>query len=153
MGNKNLRNLAVIADGWADDMETSRRLAAVDIYLCPFRDGVSCRRGSFIAGLAHGLVCLSTRSDDTDPVLLAANDRVSKALHLVDARDRDGFAQMAVKLLKSRGTSRSHLNEGNDLYQNLFAWNAIAKSFIDVARQLPNGRASGSANHADQDIA
>src|SRR4029077_2001803 len=57
-----LKEFAVITDGWANHLEASRRLAAVDLYLCPFSDGVSCRRGSFIAGLAHGLVCLSTRT-------------------------------------------------------------------------------------------
>jgi glycosyltransferase involved in cell wall biosynthesis len=135
-GEENLRTLAVIADGWADDVETSKRLAAVDIYLCPFSDGVSCRRGSFVAGLAHGLVCLSTRTNDTDPILLEAIDR-SAILHLVDAKDRDGFAQTTVELVESRCTPITGVNEARSLYERVFAWNTIAKSLIEVTQQVP----------------
>jgi glycosyltransferase involved in cell wall biosynthesis len=136
-GEQKLKRFAVIADGWADEVETSKRLAAVDIYLCPFSDGVSCRRGSFIAGLAHGLVCLSTRSNDTDRVLLEATDRCCEALHLVDAQDKDGFAQTAVTLVESRRTARAGQNAARNLYQRVFAWNMIARSFIEVVQQLP----------------
>jgi glycosyltransferase involved in cell wall biosynthesis len=142
-GEQNLRNFAVIADGWADGVEASRRLAAVDVYLCPFSDGVSCRRGSFITGLAHGLACLSTRTNDTDSVLLEATNRGSEALHLVDARDQLGFAQTAVALVETRHTFNSRLNEVRDLYQRLFAWDTIAQSYMEVVRQLPENGAAG----------
>jgi glycosyltransferase involved in cell wall biosynthesis len=131
-----LREFAVIADGWADDLEASRRLAAVDLYLCPFSDGVTCRRSSFITGLAHGLVCLSTRTKYTDPVLLQASERGCERLHLVDAQDRDGFAQKAVTLVTSHCAASPGMNEAHDLYQRVFAWNTIAKSFIEVTQQL-----------------
>jgi glycosyltransferase involved in cell wall biosynthesis len=135
-----LKEFAVIADGWADDFEASRRLAAVDLYLCPFSDGVSCRRGSFITGLAHGLVCLSTRTKYTDPVLLEASERGCAGLHLVDAQDRDRFAQKAVALVKSHRAANPGMNEAHDLYQRVFAWNTIAKSLIEVAQQLMERR-------------
>jgi glycosyltransferase involved in cell wall biosynthesis len=139
-GEQELSKFAVIADGWADEAETSKRLAAVDLYLCPFSDGVSCRRGSFIAGLAHGLVCLSTRSKNTDPVLLEATAQDSAPLHLVDAQDQDGFARTAVALVESRSTASTSKNAARDLYQRVFAWSSIARSFIEVAQQLPSGR-------------
>jgi glycosyltransferase involved in cell wall biosynthesis len=139
-GEQHLRNLGVIADGWADDVETSKRLAAVDLYLCPFSDGVSCRRGSFITGLAHGLVCLSTRTDDTDSVLLEAAEGGCEALFLVDAKDRSGFAQKALALVEARRRARPGQNEARALYQRVFAWNAIAKSLLEVVHQLPRGQ-------------
>jgi glycosyltransferase involved in cell wall biosynthesis len=140
-GERNLRNCAVIADGWADGVETSRRLAAVDIYLCPFSDGVSCRRGSFVTGLAHGLVCLSTRTNDTDPVLLEAANRNSEAIRLVDVQDRHGFAQAAAALAESQRTGKPDLglNQARELYQRVFDWSSIAQSFIGVFQQLPSG--------------
>jgi glycosyltransferase involved in cell wall biosynthesis len=138
-GEENLKKFSVIADGWADDMETSRRLAAVDIYLCPFSDGVSCRRGSFITGLAHGLVCLSTRTNDTDPELLDVAEGGCEGLHLVDVRDPNGFAQMAVALVESRCTASQNRRKTYDLYQSFFAWNAISKSLLEVVQQLSSG--------------
>jgi hypothetical protein len=101
---------------------------------------VSCRRGSFITGLAHGLVCLSTRTKYTDPVLLEASERNCEGLHLVDAQDRDGFAQKAVALVKSRREASPGVNEARDLYQRVFPWNTIAKSLIEVAQQLMERR-------------
>jgi glycosyltransferase involved in cell wall biosynthesis len=135
-----LKKFSVIADGWADSLEASRRLAAVDLYLCPFSDGVSCRRGSFITGLAHGLVCLSTRTKYTDPVLLEASERGCEGLHLVDEQDRDGFARKAVALVKSRRAANPAMNEARDRFQQVFAWNTIAKSLIEVAQQLTERR-------------
>jgi hypothetical protein len=136
-GSENsLKEFAVVADG----LEASRRLAAVDLYLCPFSDGASCRRGSFITGLAHRLVCLSTRTKYTDPVLLEASERGCQGLHLVDAQDRDGFAQKAVALGKSRRVGSQGINEAPDLNQRVCAWNTIAKSLIEVAQQLTERR-------------
>jgi glycosyltransferase involved in cell wall biosynthesis len=48
----------------------SRNLQAVDIYCSPFFDGVSTRRGSFFAGLQHGLATVTTRGYNTDGDLI-----------------------------------------------------------------------------------
>jgi glycosyltransferase involved in cell wall biosynthesis len=50
--------------------EVSRNLQATDIYCSPFFDGVSTRRGSFFAGLQHGLATVTTRGYNTDQALL-----------------------------------------------------------------------------------
>jgi glycosyltransferase involved in cell wall biosynthesis len=48
----------------------SKNLQAIDIYCSPFYDGVSTRRGSFFAGLQHGLATVTTRGYNTDGDLL-----------------------------------------------------------------------------------
>jgi hypothetical protein len=58
----------------------------------------------------------------------------------VDSQDRDGFAQKAVALVKSRRAASPGMNEAREFYQRVFAWNRIAKSFIEVAQQLPEPR-------------
>jgi glycosyltransferase involved in cell wall biosynthesis len=50
--------------------EVSKNLQATDIYCSPFFDGVSTRRGSFFAGLQHGLATVTTRGYNTDADLL-----------------------------------------------------------------------------------
>ena len=73
-------------------------------------------------------------------MLLQASERGCEGLHLVDAQDRDGFAQKAVALVTSRRAASPRMNEAHDLYQRVFAWNTIAKSFIEVTQQLMERR-------------
>src|SRR5258708_23500443 len=70
--------------------EVSRRLAAVDVYLAPYIDGISTRRGAFIAGLEHRLPTVGTYGVHTDRCLLEENH---KAFALIDSADRSGFAR------------------------------------------------------------
>ena len=53
----------------------SRNLQAIDIYFSPFFDGVSTRRGSFFAGLQHGLPTVTTRGYNSDSDLLEHADQ------------------------------------------------------------------------------
>lgn len=50
-------------------VEASRVLQACDLQAAPFADGISARRSSAMAGLAHGLAVASTRGRLTDPSL------------------------------------------------------------------------------------
>ncbi len=84
----------------------SRNLQAVDIYCSPFFDGVSTRRGSFFAGLQHGLATVTTRGYNTDGDLIdqslsafiaagpgSESEFVVAVMHLVN--DPDARAKIA----------------------------------------------------------
>ena len=57
-------------------------LAAADVLLTPFDDGVSTRRGSFLAGLCEGVAVVGTEGELTDSMLLG------QGLELVRGRRR-----------------------------------------------------------------
>ncbi len=50
--------------------DVSKHLRAIDIHCAPFSDGVSGGRGTFFAGLQHGLPTVTTRGVSTDQILL-----------------------------------------------------------------------------------
>lgn len=49
--------------------EVSRELQRATVVLLPFLDGVSTRRGSFMAALAHGCAVVTTSGRNTDPLI------------------------------------------------------------------------------------
>lgn len=108
----------------ADD-EVSVELAAADVMLAPFIDGVSTRRGSVIAGLQHGLAVITTGSRNTDPVL-----RCTRGLRLADV---ESFVDQALLLARDRSAIAELAAAGHQLYTERFTWERIAADVIELA--------------------
>jgi hypothetical protein len=108
--------------------ELSLRLAASDLVLLPFTDGISTRRTTLMAALAHGRPVLALRGHNTDAVLAEARD----ALALAPAGDLTAFARAAVEL--TRDPSRLHAigEAGRQLYESRFDWPVVARSVAAV---------------------
>jgi glycosyltransferase involved in cell wall biosynthesis len=99
----------LVATGGLAPEAASLHLQACDVLVQPYDDGVSTRRGSAMAGLAHGRPIATTRGRHTDPTwsaagcvsLVAPDDpaalaRAAEALLAdPDARDRLGAAARA----------------------------------------------------------
>jgi glycosyltransferase involved in cell wall biosynthesis len=58
----------LVAPGGLPEAETAAHLAACDLLLQPYPDGVSSRRGSFMAGLAAGLPVVTTEGWLSEPL-------------------------------------------------------------------------------------
>lgn len=86
----------LIADGRADSLEASYRICAMDLMLCPFSDGASFRRSSLMAGLSHGVPCVSTYSDSTDKALRELGSGLKLAKN-----DIDSFVEAAVEAIST----------------------------------------------------
>lgn len=84
----------VHAAGYAEPRELSRQLAACDLLLQPYPDGVSSRRTSVMAGLAHGLAVVTTAGRLTEPLWEA-----SGAVALAPAGDPEAIAGAVARLL------------------------------------------------------
>ncbi len=124
-----LPGIPLRAEGPLSPPEISRRLAAVDLYLSPFTDGVSTRRSSFVTGLEHALAILGTDGPLTDPLL---RERDGDALLLSPAGDQAAFAAAAVRLAGD-AVLRSRLADGaSALYSEVFAWPHIAGRLLDA---------------------
>ena len=78
--------------------ELSLRLHASDLVLLPFKDGVSTRRTTLMAALAHGVPVLGLSGGNTDTVLASARD----ALVLTPVGDLAAFSRAAVALAADR---------------------------------------------------
>ena len=124
--------------------ELSVHLWASDLVLLPFADGLSTRRGTMMAALAHGRTVLGLRGRDTDSMLTDASD----ALLLTPLGDRDAYSRAAVELTSNPDRLRVTGAAGRRLYESRFAWPVLAEN---VAAQLANltarGRAASARTH------
>jgi glycosyltransferase involved in cell wall biosynthesis len=118
-----------ITDGPLPADEVSRRLAAVDIALSTYSDGVSTRRGAMMAALQHGLAVIGTHGINTDPELMAANGR---ALVLTQAGDDAAFSSAVVRIAVDAPERKQLQTEGLALYERRYAWSAIAAQMMSA---------------------
>jgi glycosyltransferase involved in cell wall biosynthesis len=107
--------------------EVSRHLAAMDLHLAPFMDGVSTRRGSFMAGLQHGVPTVSTRGKQTDAML---QKQEGHAFFLVEEGDREGVARSAQRLLDHPLQRRHMARCSRAFYDAHFDWPCIAAALV-----------------------
>ncbi len=137
-------NIPLITDGPLPPDEVSRRLAAVDIFLSPFIDGVSTRRGSMMAALQHGLPVIGTDGSATDRILRGQH---GQALLLAAVGDIDGFAAHASELQRNVELRACLGMQAQKLYEAEFAWDKIAARLLrGMAEKDPgiHGRRSQS---------
>lgn len=108
--------------------EVSRALAAMDLHLAPFELGVSARRGSFVAGLQHGLPTVSTRGPHTDRLLADAD---GAAFLLAPEHDAHAYAALAVALATDPARRHAVAEAALRLYRTVFDWPLLAERVLD----------------------
>jgi glycosyltransferase involved in cell wall biosynthesis len=114
--------------GFVDNPLVSANLHACDMLLLPYRDGVSYRRGSFMAGLTHGSAIITTRPQVELPEL---HDGEHIRLIAPDA------AQLTAAIceLASDPAMRLKLGANARELSTLFSWNRIAAQTVAVYEQ------------------
>jgi glycosyltransferase involved in cell wall biosynthesis len=117
--------------GFIPAAEVSAALHAADVLACPFSDGISERRASFMAGLAHGVPVVGNTGHNTGPTLRQA-EFVAKAPH----GDNNAFFRLTVDLLRD-DAARSRLGlAGLEAYRKLYSWPVILDALEKVI-ELP----------------
>jgi glycosyltransferase involved in cell wall biosynthesis len=108
--------------GFLEEHDLAAHLAASDVFLAPYMDGVSTRRGSVMAALQHGLPVVGTAGHFTDDVL-----REASGLKLVPVGAADEFAG-AVTSLARDARRRAELGAGGrELYERTFDWPVLVR--------------------------
>ncbi len=120
----------VIWTGYTTPAEVSANLLATDLCLLPYRDGVSFRRGSFMAALAHGLPIITTTPAVEIPEL-----RHRENIYLVPPAAPNALAA-AVMALQRNGELREVLAGGARALAQSFRWDKIALSAVELFREL-----------------
>jgi len=104
--------------------EVSAALADADLFLAPLADGVSSRRTTVAAALAHALPIVGTGGASTDAWLAG-----SPAFSLVAADDGAGFAA-EVEALSADPVRRGRMGRAaRELFDSRFSWDAIARAY------------------------
>lgn len=112
--------------GYVDAAGVSAWLLACDVLALPYRDGVSLRRGSLMAALAHGCAVVSTQASTLDPRLQDGAN-----LCLVPPADPAALAE-AVHALCADPARRARLGTAARHAAAHFAWPAIAQATLPV---------------------
>lgn len=106
----------VTATGELNATELSLRLQACDLLVQPYPDGVSTRRTTLMAALAHGVPVVTTLGRLSEPFW-----RNSDAIVAVQAGDADALARAAQELVR-RPDRRRHLGSmARALYEERFS--------------------------------
>lgn len=119
--------------GFVDDAAVSGHLYACDLVALPYRDGVSYRRGTFMAAIAHGCAVVTTMPDIDIPELVNGEN-----VRLVLRRDADALAEAIVELA-DRPAARERLGRGARALAELFTWDKLATRTLAFFEEAING--------------
>jgi glycosyltransferase involved in cell wall biosynthesis len=120
--------------GFLEDAEVSADLAACDLLLMPYLDGVSLRRGTLMAGLAHGCAIVTTTPQTPIRELVDGRDLI-----YVPPGDIDAAAAAVRRLVNDRALLaglRTHALATSAA----FTWRGIAqaheRAYLDSMRTV-----------------
>lgn len=123
----------ICTDGPLPFEEISKRFAAMDIYLAPFRDGVATRRTSLMASMQHGIASVGTSGPSTDKVLADSHER---GLLLAPAHDEAAFIAAALRLVKDPALRQRIGEGGRALYEEKLTPSQGVQSFLAALGEI-----------------
>jgi glycosyltransferase involved in cell wall biosynthesis len=112
-------NIRLVDLGKCPHDQVSVALKAMDVFAAPYRDGVSTRRGSFMAALQHGLPVITTLGNSTDKILREHNEHAFLA---IDEAAPAAFGIAVSDLLQHTKKKASLRRAATSLYTRSFDW-------------------------------
>lgn len=106
--------------GFVDDQQVSQMMASADLMVMPYRDGVSLRRGTLMAVLAHGRPLITTEPQVATPELVHGEN-----IWLVPPDDSVALSK-AVTQLRDQPELCTRLSVGASTLSQQFRWDKIA---------------------------
>jgi glycosyltransferase involved in cell wall biosynthesis len=110
--------------------EAADLLAGIDVYVVPYDDGASLRRGTLMAGFQAGVPVMTTTPRYDDPCL-----RHGETLFLVPPQSPKALAQ-GLRDLLADDRLRQRLREGATSVAGRFHWSDIARRHVELAQRL-----------------
>lgn len=120
---------SVLRTGHVDESTVSAHLLASDCMAIPFRNGVSFRSGSLMAGLAHGLPFVTTYTGGQGLIVGGGNNARlvdGENVKLVPPLDSEALAEAIVQLSRDNEL-RWRMSEGARGLGAYFTWDSIAE--------------------------
>ena len=108
----------------------SQHFYASDFCVLPFEDGLTFRRGSYLAALVHGLPIISTKTRLTPTCL-----KHKQNIFFVKPNNKNELTQ-AMKELGENTKLQALIKKGSTKLLPLFGWKKIAKEHLSVWRSL-----------------
>jgi glycosyltransferase involved in cell wall biosynthesis len=121
---------SVLWTGYVDGPEVSANFWASDICVLPYRDGVSFRRGTLMAALAHGVPIVSTY-----PQVHISEIVEGENMSLAPPSDPDALADR-IREVAASDELRKRLALGAAELSKLFSWESIAESTFQLYERM-----------------
>lgn len=115
-----------VCPGLLEPAAVARLLAAADLYICPYVDGVSTRRGTVMAALQHGLPVVGTVGVSTAPELRSFLGRYG----VTTTSSTQTFADCVEASVAERDALCRHGERGRRLYETTYDWPVIARRLL-----------------------
>ncbi|MBP6015974.1 MAG: glycosyltransferase family 4 protein [Candidatus Promineofilum sp.] len=119
--------------GFLSPVRVSTCLAAADLMVMPYRDGVSLRRGTLMAVLSHGRPLVTTTPVEESPEF-----RHGENMWLVPPNDPVALAEAVMRLAADPSLS-GRLGEGARDSARAYGWEAIAAQASNFYAQIVAG--------------
>lgn len=132
------------APGVLDARALSSHLAACDVLALPFPDGVSTRRTSAMAALAHGLALVTTRGRLSEPLWAECG-----AVELVAAGDPEATLAAVERLLDDKVARARLASAARSLYRERFVLARTISALRRDAEDAGTPPAEGVASESD----
>jgi glycosyltransferase involved in cell wall biosynthesis len=123
----------IMRTGYVPAEAVSAAFLAADICVLPYRDGISFRRGSLMAALAHGRPIVATQ-----PAVELPELRHKQNVYLVAPCNPLALAE-AIIVLREDPVLRAQLAAGAEALARNFRWDAIAQATADFFQRLRAG--------------
>ncbi len=123
--------------GFISDIRVSTFLHTANLMVLPYRDGVSLRRGSLMAALAHGRPLITTA-----PKALVPELRHGENVWLVPPNDVLALAKSIRHLANEKAICRE-LGQKAAATAQLFSWDEIARRTVQFYKSLKDPREKG----------
>lgn len=121
------RTVRVIRPGPMPSEDVAYHMAAGDVFLAPYVDGVTTRRGALMAALQHGLPVVGTTVGRSDSLLTS-----SLGLELVTLSDVGGFAAAVKRVSQDASARHARGHAARRLYVEHFDWDIVAASMLSL---------------------
>lgn len=113
----------LVRPGWLPAEEVAGFLAAADVLLSPYVDGVSTRRTTIAAATQHGVPIVTTHGTSSGPL----DDWTDRGLVLTAVDDVQGFAHATVALVTHPSRRAELAAQARAYYEHELAWPVISE--------------------------
>lgn len=121
----------VVRTGYLPHEDVSRVLSSCDVFVLPFRMGVSARRTTAVAALLHGLPLLTTRGPATDDVFLEG-----ESVFLAPAGSSTELLAALERLVENQELRIQLGTKARFLHASYFDWEVISRRLAELALDL-----------------
>jgi len=119
----------VIHLGHLGDAEVALRVAAGDIFLAPYVDGVSTRRTTLMTALQHALPVVATATSQSDRLLVESDAIITVPVDAVDE-----FRLATARLAAGQEERDRRARSARTLFEREFGWDRIAERLMRELR-------------------